>query len=56
MKEEKKKQKNAMKHVDLCSNVQLAEYDKPVVAYDTALNSKLWNIYELITREKACAI
>ena len=49
IKEEKKQQKNSMRHVDICSNAQLAECDPSTMKFDIELNSKLWRLYEIAT-------
>ena len=51
MESEKEKMKNAMKHIDICSNHILKEVDKPAVSFDTTLNEKLSAIYKLLYKE-----
>jgi hypothetical protein len=47
IRKEKKQQKLAMRHVDICSNAQLAKYDPDAISFDTILNEKLWRLYEI---------
>ena len=50
IRKEKKQQKLAMRHVDICSNAQLAECDPSSIENNNKLNAKLWRLYEIATK------
>jgi hypothetical protein len=50
IRKEKKQQKLAMRHVDICSNAQLAKYDPDAISFDTILNEKLWRLSEIASK------